>query len=117
MAKFKGNAIGAWAFLIGVILAVIIGVLPTLQIQLGVSTTWLQYLLVILGLIVGFLNVANKDINTFLLAALALVIVSYMAAASLSIIPIIGSVFSALLMLFVPATVIVALKSVFSIAK
>ena len=113
--KAKENLIGAWAFLIGVILAVIIGLFAG-QIGSGASTA-LQILLVILGIIVGLLNVGDKETNTFLLAAVSLVIVSFMGQAALGVIEQIGSILGALLLMFVPATIIVALKSVFSIAK
>jgi uncharacterized membrane protein YfcA len=114
-SKAKENLIGAWAFLIGVILAIIIGLF---QVQLAeTASTIILALLVILGFIVGFLNVGDKDVSTFLLAALALVIVSYMGASALEIIPQLVSILNALLVMFIPATVIVSLKLVFSIAK
>ena len=108
--KSKGNLIGAWAFLIGVILAVIIGLFSLdSNIALGI--------LFVLGVIVGILNVGDEDVKTFLFAAMVLVIVSYMGAGALAIIPRLGSVLGSLLVLFVPATIIVALKAVFSIAR
>ena len=117
--KSRENLVGAWAFLIGVILAVIIGLFRS-QLQETASSAILA-LLVILGLVVGLLNVGDKDVNTFLLASLALVIVSYMGASILAQIPeyisTLVEILNALLVLFVPATIIVALKSVFSIAK
>ncbi len=109
-AKNKGNLIGAWAFLIGVILAVIIGLL-------GVTSNIILGILVILGLVVGLMNVGAKDVNTFLLAAVVLVIVSYMGSEALEVITWVKNILSSLLIMFVPATVIVALKSVFSIAR
>ena len=108
--KVKGNLIGAWAFLIGVILAVIIG-LFSLESNLALG------ILVVLGVIVGVLNVGDEDVKSFLLAGAVLVIVSYMGASVLGAIPILGSILNSLLVLFVPATIIVALKAVFSIAK
>ena len=124
--KSKENAIGAWAFLIGVILAIIIGLSTTL-ISIPVLTTYsaqIYAILVILGLIVGFLNVTGKDSQTFLLAGAILVIVSKFGMESVtgSFIGIgigdaVASTFAALLVLFVPATIIVALKTVFSIAN
>ncbi len=110
-SKNKGNLVGAWAFLIGVILAVIIGLIGT-----EVSTVILG-LLVILGLIVGILNVGDKDVNTFLIAAAVLVIVSWMGSDALGVISVLGKILNALLVMFIPATVIVALKAVFAIAK
>ena len=119
--KSKENLIGAWAFLIGVILAVVIGLFKA---QLGaVAESTILALLVILGLVVGLLNVGDKDVNTFLLAGVALVIVSYMGSSALGIVSQIGAlsylgeILNALLVLFVPATIIVALKTVFSIAN
>lgn len=113
--KSKENLVGAWAFLIGVILAIVIGLFKA---QLGATAeNAILALLVILGLVVGLLNVGDKDIHTFLLAGLALVIVSYMGTNVLVIIPQISEILNALLILFIPATIIVALKSVFSIAK
>ena len=124
--RSKENSIGAWAFLIGVILAIIIGLSTTL-ISIPVLTTYsaqIYAILVILGLIVGFLNVTGKDSQTFLLAGAILVIVSKFGMESVtgSFIGIgigdaVASTFAALLVLFVPATIIVALKTVFSIAN
>ena len=120
MVRAKENLIGAWSFLIGVILAMIIGLF---QKYFALSTSNVIYaLLVVLGLIIGLLNVGDRDNMTFLLASLALVIVSGFGQSSLiyvSTIPILGSlnaILAALLVMFVPATIIVALKAVFSIA-
>ena len=124
--KSKENSVGAWAFLIGVILAVVIGLSTTL-VSIPVLTSFspqVYAILVLLGLFVGFMNVAGKDSQTFLLAGTVLVIVSKfgMEGVSGSLIGIgvgdaVSSVFGALLALFAPATIIVALKTVFSIAK
>ncbi|GAI87568.1 unnamed protein product, partial [marine sediment metagenome] len=78
-----------------------------------------------LGIFVGFsINVGGKDSQTFLIAGAILVVVSKFGMESVTgsligigIGDIVSSVFAALLTLFVPATIIVALKTVFSIAK
>ncbi len=124
--KSKENSIGAWAFLIGVILAIIIGIssalipIPAME----KYSAQIYAILVILGIIIGSMNVSGKDTQTFMIAGAVLVIVSRFGMDSVtgSIIGIgigdaVSSVFAALLGLFVPATIIVALKSVFSIAK
>src|SRR3989338_7259440 len=100
-----GNHIGGWAFLIGVIIAVIFGFLGTL------SSTVLA-ILVVLGLIVGILNIAEKEVNQFLIAGVVLVIVSSLSQNVFSSVAFIGNIFDAILALFVPATIVVALKSV-----
>ena len=74
--------------------------------------------LVILGIIIGLLNVTAKESSGFLLASLALVIVSILGQSVLNtIIPQIGSILNMLLIIFIPATVIVALKTIFEISK
>ena len=124
--KSKENSLGAWAFLIGVILAILIG-LSTSLISIPTLTTYsssIYAILVILGIIVGFMNVTSKDSQTFLIAGAILVIVSNMGMTAvqgsligIGIGNIVTSTFAALLALFVPATIIVALKTVFGIAK
>ena len=122
MVKSKENLIGAYAFLVGVILATLVGIL---QQSLDVAkTSSLPYvILVLLGVMVGFFNFNDKDSYTFLLASLSLVIVSGFGQTALiyvATVPILSSltaVLSALMVMFVPATIIVALKTVFSIAR
>lgn len=118
--RARENLVGAWAFLIGVILAVLVG---------GFAGSSLNpliiYILAGLGIVVGYF-VAEKDVQTFLFASVSLVLVTFagvqglVMSAALSGIDI-GKIFSstmgALLVLFVPATIVVALKTVFSIAK
>lgn len=112
--KARENLIGAWAFLIGVILAVIIGLFSS---YLGQATIAIQSILAVIGIVVGLLNISDKDITTFLWASLSLVVVGYMGQNALGIIAQIGGILNALLLMFVPATIIVALKAVFSIAR
>ena len=123
---YKERSIGAWAFLIGVILAVLIGLATTLIPipELARFSAQIYGILVVLGLIVGAMNVSGKDSQTFLIAGAILVVVSKFGMESVtgSLIGIgigdaVTSIFSALLALFVPATIIVALKMVFSLAK
>lgn len=125
--KSRENTIGAWAFLIGVILALIIGFATVLLPVASLSqySAPIYGILVILGIIIGFWNVpTGKDSSTFMIAGAVLVIVSKFGMESVTgsligigIGDLVSSVFGALLVLFVPATIVVALKSVFSIAK
>ena len=111
MAKSRGSStIGSWAFLIGVILAVILGALGV------VEGTWTA-VLVVLGLIVGILNITDEEVRPFLTAGTVLVLVSFLGRDVLGSVALLGNILSAVMALFVPATVIVALKSVFSLAK
>ncbi|MDP2672846.1 MAG: hypothetical protein Q8O84_03475 [Nanoarchaeota archaeon] len=125
--KSKENIIGAWAFLVGVVLAVMVGVFTTL-IKIPYLVTYSKQiygLLVIIGIVVGsFIKVEGEENHTFLIAGAVLVIVSKFGKESVSgsliglgLGDVVSSIFGALLILFIPATIIVALKTVFSIAK
>jgi len=124
--KSHENSVGAWSFLIGVILAVIIGLFTTLLPipALVEYSAHIYGILVFLGLIVGYMISSGKDSQTFLIAGTIIIIAGKfgMDSVSGSLIGIglgdtVKSIFSALLALFVPATIIVALKTLFSIAK
>ena len=124
--KSRENSIGAWFFLIGVVLAILIGVTTSLIPipQLTKYSAQIYGILVILGIVVGAMNVTGKDSQRFMIAGAVLVIVSKFGMESVtgSLIGIgigdaVVSTFGALLALFVPATIIVALKMVFSMAN
>jgi len=108
MAK-KENTIGGWAFLLGFVLSILFGLI-------GLTDT-VAWILIVLGLIVGFLNISDKETNSFLMAGTVLVIVSSLGADAMLKLPVVSNVLNAVLMLFIPATIIVALKSVFYLAK
>ncbi len=122
MVKSRENLVGAYAFLVGVILAVLVGILQQ-SLDIAQTSSIPYAVLVILGIIVGFFNFSDRDSFTFLVASLSLVIVSGFGQTALiyvSSVPILSSlsaVLSALMVMFVPATIIVALKTVFSISK
>lgn len=126
--KSKENSVAAWAFLIGTILAVVIGVLTSSFLPLKFVAKFsppIYAVLVLLGLTIGFLiKVSGNDAQTFLITSTVLVIVASFGMGSVSgsligigIDDLVRSTFSALLSLFVPVTIVVAIKTVFSIAK
>ncbi|MBI3027342.1 hypothetical protein HYY70_04460 [Candidatus Woesearchaeota archaeon] len=114
--------IGNYSFIIGVILAVVLGLAAP---KLGTAEVWLWSLLVVLGLAVGFLNVSGKETKEFLWVTVALVIVAYAGSAQVNswetkvkiIGPYLKGIFDSILAFVVPATVIVALKDVWELAK
>lgn len=71
--------IGKWAFIIGIILAIGSGffVIP-----------WLTFVLMILGLIVGFLNISKKHVHDYLVAVIALLLIGVASLQSLSVLDI-----------------------------
>lgn len=102
--------VGKVAFIIGLIIAVVAG--------FGFTQDWFPWVLAILGLIVGFLNVGEKETNTFLLAAIGLLL----SATAVGSIPFeIGSKVTAIMVnlkAFIAAAVlIVALRALFQTAR
>lgn len=110
MAKSKVNFIGSWAFLIGVVLAVVLGLMGS------IGGTW-TIVLIVIGLLVGVLNVADKETGPFLMSGVVLILASALGGSVLSDIQILSDVLNALLVIFIPATVIVAIKNVFNLAR
>ena len=111
MAKKQGSVLGAWAFLIGVILAIILGA------GLATTTSLMLTTLVIIGIIIGLLNVSGEEAHAFLMSGVVLIIVSSLGQSVLGSISILDGILSSLMAIFVPATIVVAIRNVFSIAK
>ena len=113
--------IGNYSFIIGVIVAVVLGLAAT---QLGTAAGWLGSLLVVLGLVVGFLNIHGKDTKEFLWVTVALVVVSYAGGAQIDkwqnvqvIGPYLSGIFNNILAFVIPASVIVGLRNVWDMAR
>ncbi|NCF70002.1 MAG: hypothetical protein GWP61_29005 [Chloroflexi bacterium] len=105
----KLDIIGKWAFIIGLVIAVLAG--------LFYQPAWAIWVLAILGVIVGLLNVTGEDTRGFLLAAIALTL----SATALNTIPGLGTAFSLVLPFVVAfvagATIVIALKELFVTAR
>lgn len=120
--RSRENRVSAWAFLIGVVLALIGGMLSALY---GDLNPFLLGLLLVLGLIIGFMGVSPNDISKFMTSSVSLVIVSFAGSAGIRNIEflnwqvgnIVSSTLGALLVLLVPATIVVAIRSLFSISQ
>ena len=70
--------VGKWAFIIGLVIAVLAG--------LFFQPTWAIWVLAILGVIVGLINVTAEETRGFLLASIALTL----SATALNTIPVVG---------------------------
>ena len=110
MAKKIENLVGKLAFLAGFILAIILGVFDKLD------PTW-TIVLVVIGLLVGLLNITGKESYSFLLSGISLILASALGLGVMNAIPFLARILVAILAIFVPATIIVAVKNVFSLAK
>jgi hypothetical protein len=114
--------IGAYSFIAGILIALVLGIFA--DYIRGSAAEILVSLLVVLGFVVGFLNVADKQSQEFLIVGAILVIIAYTgvgAAASLGKIMVIGkyitAVFTNLMMFVIPALIIVGLKDIVRLAK
>jgi hypothetical protein len=105
----KLTTVGRWAFIVGLVLAGVVG--------LFLQVAWVVWVLAILGVIVGLLNVTAEDTQGFLLAAIAFAL----SATALNTIPLIGGVIGNVLgyvAAFVAgAMIVVALKTLFVTAR
>jgi len=113
--------IGHYSFIGGVIIAIVLGLFST---QVGATAgAWLASLLVVLGLIVGFLNVSGKETKEFLTVGTVLVIAAFAGGASdtlggVQIIgPYLSGIFSQILAFVVPALVVVGLKDIWALGQ
>jgi hypothetical protein len=108
--KHSGQNLGSWAYLIGVVLALVFGLLGSL-------TDNLIYILVVLGVIVGLLNIGSGKTTPFLWAGVVLVVVAILGQSAVISIPVFSNMLHALAVLFVPATIVVALMHVFQLTE
>jgi hypothetical protein len=101
--------VGKYAFIAGLIICALAG--------FGLSAAWVPWVLAVLGLVVGVLNVGDKEVQPFLIAAIALI----MSASAIALLPFVGGTLTTILayvtVFIAPAVLIVALKSLLVTAK
>jgi len=116
MAKREGNKLGSLFFVIGTGIAIIGGIVYP-----GGLNPTLSSVLIALGIVVGLMNITLKETSPFLLATVSLVIITSLGGAVLSQIPLIGifleGILLSILTFIIPAALIVALKSVYTLAQ
>lgn len=110
------RAVGSWAFLLGVIVAIITGALLPDR-----SNPTVTSFLVLLGTIVGLLNITQRETTSFLLASVSLVLVTALGGSVVSGVVSVGTYLGAMLdsilVFVVPATIVVALKTIFALEE
>ena len=111
--KNMGQGLGWWAFLIGLIIAVVTGFSRNPE-----SWAWI---LVVLGLVVGHLNISDREAGKFLIASVALMLAGSarleILFPSLGIGSILSNILSSLVVLVAPAAIIVGIKTVYEAAR
>jgi len=134
MAKDMMGKVAIWAFIIGALIALLVGLwqaytieqTPTQQVFTTDIGGWIAWLLAIIGAIVGILAMLGKgtitksEVPAFLMAGIAL-LVMYSVFQGFSIDPWIGSLFKGIsqsLAIFIaPAVGILAIKAIWDIGK
>lgn len=100
----------SWAFLIALVLAVILGFMGP------ADTTW-AVVLVIIGLVAGLLNVGSHESEAFLISGAVLIIASSQGGDSVAGVAYLSDILNNILLVFVPATIVVAVRNVFNLAR
>jgi hypothetical protein len=122
----KSANAGEWAYLISVVIAVLAGIAAAAGFG---ASSWVAVLLVVLGAVVGLLNISEKETTSFLVATVALVVASLGANLAgtagtftpLNVIPGLGTLINAIVaniaIFAAPAAIIVAIKSIMNLAS
>ncbi len=127
----KGRMIGGWAFMVGLLISVIAGLLVGLEaigVSLGITvqtTGLLMGIMALIGLIVGVVNVSDKEAISFLIGAIAIVVasgsMSALANLGYGVFPaialFIGNLMNMVSYFVAPAAIIVALKVIYASAR
>lgn len=112
----RESLLGSWAFLVGIIVAVIVGIFGLLE-QGYMYREVFATILAVAGLLVGLLNVKGVEVQPFLMAGAVLIISAYAGQDVLAFMPWLRDVLNAILIMFVPATIVVAIRHVFVLAE
>ena len=111
--------LGEWAFLLCVVIAVVAGIAAS---AVADYSGWITLALVVLGVIVGLLNVSEKETQAFLVAAIALIVAGGAGFSAIDMVvsglgTAIATILGNVAAFVAPAAVIVALKGVWAMAK
>ncbi|MBS3067249.1 hypothetical protein J4450_00985 [Candidatus Micrarchaeota archaeon] len=117
------SKLGEILFLVGVLLALVVGLLAGSVAVVQENVAGIYAVLALLGLLVGFMNISPKEAVGFLVAAIALLGVSSALTPLLqveslaSVAPAITGFLAALAVFVAPAALVVALISVYQMAS
>ncbi len=119
VSSLSTQKIGGYAFIVGIVIALLAGIAGSLVAGYAGGIT---LVLVVLGLIVGYLNISDKEVVTFIVASIGLIVAG---SANLKVIDSIvaglGTVLQAILanlvVFIAPAVIVVGLKTVYDLAK
>ncbi|MEM4216025.1 MAG: hypothetical protein QXY61_04560 [Candidatus Anstonellales archaeon] len=119
----KVQSFGPLAYIVGLVIAIIAGVVP-----LGANlVVWVSLLLGLIGIFVGLMNIRDKEVLLFLVAAIAFMISASSLASVFSTlgaqfgVDFLGQAISQILanvvVLTAPAAAVVAIKALYDISR
>lgn len=100
--------VGMWSFYVGALIALILGIVG--------DQWWTVSVLLVLGLVVGLLNVTDKEIIPFLVACIALILAG---SAASGILPWmwLRNVLGNIVVFVLPAAIIGSLKAIYAVTS
>ena len=116
MAKNQLSMIGSLSFLFGIAMAIIAGI-----VNQGYTRITLTSVFILLGLVVGLLNITKKETSRFLIATVSLVVVSAFGGVVLGNViwlgPYLEGILTSIITFVIPTTIVAALKAVYELAE
>ncbi len=113
------NQLIAYAFTVGVIIALVLGLISALLPQGAVAI--LTSLLILAGIIVGFFNITPGEAKDYVLYVTAIVVVTSLSKNILGGLQLVGvyleSVLGSILAFILPSVVIVGLRAIINLSK
>ena len=109
------DMVGKWSFIIGLVIAILAAFITV------VSDVLFLLILFVLGLLVGFLNVTNKNSSTFLLGVITLLLLGAGSLGALSVLGVVSGYLESALGNFIAfvgaAGLVVSIKAVFETSR
>ncbi|MDO8625197.1 MAG: hypothetical protein Q7R47_03875 [Candidatus Diapherotrites archaeon] len=103
--------IGAPAFIVGVIIAILASLVS------GLDMVMVSAVLIVLGLIVGLLNVTDKEAVPFLVAGIGLILTKSAMSSLPPQLWVVSNIMSNIAIFVAPAVLIVGLTAIWKLAK
>lgn len=110
--------IGVWSYVAGIVIAILVAAFASLE-------AWSVAVLAVLGIVVGLLNIGDREVQMFLIASIAFVVAASQMGSvfgSLANLGVIGMTFmtelmSAIVVFTAPGALVVAFKALYNVAK
>ncbi|MBI5225948.1 hypothetical protein HY994_01765 [Candidatus Micrarchaeota archaeon] len=110
---------GSYAFLAGIVLSIVLGFMT--------AQAWMVAVLAVLGLIVAVLNITDKEVHSYLLANVAIMVGAGAFSSMLTVLAaplnlggiatMLQGILGNLVFFVTPGAVLIALKEIYSLAK